>query len=87
MFNEELMEAGAESMVKNGLPMGRVLTDSSEYANATVSSAEGWNPFWYGDIDAKNDFSKLQIVAKELKTDIVVKSNYMASFIMVRHNS
>lgn len=87
MYNEELMESGVDLMVKNGLPMGRVLIDSSEFANATVSTAEGWNPFWYGDIDAENDFSTLERVAKELKTDIVVKSNYMTSFIMVRYKA
>jgi len=83
MFNEELMEAGAESMVKNGLLMGRVVYPTPELTDAVVSSANDNNPFWYGDINASTDLQTLKKVARELKTDLNVVSEHSKVALLV----
>lgn len=76
MFNEELMKAGAESMIKNGLVMGRLVYPTPELSDAVVTSNGESNPFWYGDINPSTDTAALKRVARELKTDLSVVSEH-----------
>lgn len=76
MFNEELMEASAESMIKNGLVMGRVVYPTPELVDALVSTVGESNPFWYGDINPSTDMTLLKRVAREIKTDLTVMSEH-----------
>lgn len=75
MFNEELMECGADFMMKQGLVMGRMIDTpaKSVMRDAVVTSAGEYNPFWYGDIDTVADYDRLKTVAQELKTNIEVQ--------------